>query len=182
MEQGSGGGGGSPAPLALNAWDLYRRIDETATYMYWTNKGDQPLSSFKLGARIQYWAARSLVSQEKIDETTKVLAGWVSDIEQLFNPGKTIRIPGKCPDCGKDIYTAVEDGETIRKPALTAHPGTYGTYATCGNCNQRWAGPELNELKLQQMIQEQKEAERMKETGMTTEHIWQDCDCDEPAM
>lgn len=147
MEAGAGGSGsGRPAPLALNAFDLLRKIDETSTHQYWTMGGKSRLDALSLEKRIQFWAAKAVASPGTEDEAHKMIAGWCREIEAMFNPQHRIELRGKCPECGRSHYQVEEDGDMIRKPTLTAIPHERGTFASCGNCGATWAGYQLHAL------------------------------------
>lgn len=140
MESGAGGGSGRPAPMALNAYDLLRRIDETSTFQYWTNGGTDRLVAISLEQRIRYWAMQARRAPEPLAEATRMAQGWVRDIDALFNPQKRIELKGRCPMCKSSHYLVEEDGEQIRKVALTATPTKHGSFAECGSCGSRWQG------------------------------------------
>lgn len=141
MEQGGGGAsGGRPAPMALNAFDLLRKIDETSTFQYWTNGGTDRLVAISIERRIRHWAIQARRAPEPLAEATRMISGWVKEIEALFNPQKRIELTGKCPGCRASHYLVEEDGELIRKATLTATPATSGSFAECGNCGARWEG------------------------------------------
>ena len=141
MEQGGGGAsGGRPAPMALNAFDLLRKIDETSTFQYWTNGGTDRLVAISIERRIRHWAIQARRAPEPLAEATRMIRGWVQEIEALFNPQKRIELQGKCPACKASHYLVEEDGEQIRKAALTATPAAGGSYAECGKCGARWVG------------------------------------------
>lgn len=142
MESGSGGGSGRPAPMALNAYDLLRRIEETSTYEYWTNGGTDRLTAISLEQRIRYWAMMARRAPEPLAQATRLVEGWVRDIDALFNPQKRIELKGRCPVCKSSHYLAEEDGEEIRKAALTATPTKYGSFAECGKCKSKWTGED----------------------------------------
>lgn len=147
MESGAGGSGsGRPAPLALNAFDLLRKIDETSTHQYWTNGGRSRLDALSLEKRVQFWATKALASPATEAAALKMIAGWCREIEAMFNPQHRIELRGKCPECGLSHYQVEEDGDLIRKAALTAIPHERGTFASCGNCGASWAGRQLHVL------------------------------------
>jgi len=147
MESGAGGSGsGRPAPLALNAFDLLRKIDETSTHQYWTNGGRSRLDALSVEKRIQFWAAKALASPAAEAEALKMIAGWCREIEAMFNPQHRIELRGKCPECGLSHYQVEEDGDLIRKATLTAIPHERGTFATCGNCGASWSGQQIHAL------------------------------------
>lgn len=147
MESGSGGSGtGRPAPLALNAFDLLRRIDETSTYQYWTFGGTDRLDATSIAKRIQFWAMKALATPESEKEAARMIGGWCQDIEALFNPQQRIELKGKCPECQLSHYTVEDEDEMIRKPTLTAVPHERGTFASCGNCGATWSGYQLHAL------------------------------------
>lgn len=146
MEGGSGGGGGRPTPLALNAFDLYREIDEQAGFLYWTNRDTRPLRSYDLEDRIQYWAARARLDREKLAEAEKIVRGWNRSIESLFNPRKVIPLAGTCPACKKAFHFIEDDGERTKKTALHLSSDDTGPYAECSICGKHWPGLELVEL------------------------------------
>ncbi len=141
MEQGGGASGGRPAPLAVNALDLYLDIERTTHTFYWLHYspgGDRQ----SLEAMIQSWAATASAKEQTTKEALKMIGGWVTRIRALFDPGKTIELQGACPaeGCGARYYCQEDDGEKIRKPALTAHPAASRPFAVCGACGARWEG------------------------------------------
>ncbi len=142
MESGAGGGSGRPAPMALNAYDLLRRIDDVSTFQYWTNGGTDRLIAISLEQRIRYWAMQARRAPEPLAEATRLVQGWVRDIDALFNPQKRIEIKGSCPICKHSHYLIEEDGEQIRKATLTATPTKHGSFAECGQCRSKWTGED----------------------------------------
>lgn len=141
MEQGGGASGGRPAPLAVNALDLYLDIERTTHTFYWLHyspAGDRQ----SLEAMIQSWAATASAKEQTTKEALKLIGGWVARIRALFDPGKSIELQGACPaeDCGARYYYQEDDGERIRKRALTAHPAAARPFAVCGACGARWEG------------------------------------------
>ncbi|MCC3276389.1 hypothetical protein LJ753_10960 [Arthrobacter sp. zg-Y20] len=148
MEQGGGASGGRPAPLAVNALDLYLDIERTTHTFYWLHYspgGDRQ----SLEAMIQSWAATASAKEQTTKEALKMIGGWVTRIRALFDPGKSIELQGACPaeGCGARYYCQEDDGEKIRKPALTAHPAAARPFAVCGACGARWEGElQLNVL------------------------------------
>ncbi|WP_104164706.1 hypothetical protein [Arthrobacter sp. SX1312] len=146
MEGGSGGSGGRPSPLALNAFDLYREIDEQAGFLYWTHKDARPLRSYTLEDRIQYWVARARLDRESLAEAEKIVLGWNRSIEALFNPKKVIPLAGTCPECKTAFHFVEDDGERTRKTALHISTDDAGPYAECAICGKHWPGLELVSL------------------------------------
>lgn len=141
MEQGGGASGGRPAPLAVNALDLYLDIERTTHTFYWLHYSPAG-NRQSLEAMIQSWAATASARDQTTKEALKLIGGWVEQIEALFNPGKSIELQGPCPadGCGARYYYQENDGERIRKPALTAHPAAACPFAACGACGARWEG------------------------------------------
>ncbi|MET4095127.1 hypothetical protein [Arthrobacter sp. UYCu712] len=146
MGAGSGGGSGRPAPLALNAFDLMRRIESVSTHQYWTLGGTSRLDATSLEKRIWFWATKALATPAAEKEATQMITGWCMDIEALFNPEHRIELRGKCPECGWAYYLVEEEGEIIRKRTLTAVPHERGTFASCGYCKASWSGYRLHDL------------------------------------
>ena len=143
MEQGGGASGGRPAPLAVNALDLYLDIERTTQTFYWLHYspgGDRQ----SLEAMIQSWAATASAKEQTTKEALKMIGGWITRIRALFDPGKSIELQGACPakGCGARYYCQEDDGEKIRKPALTAHPAAGRPFAVCGVCGTRWSSEE----------------------------------------
>lgn len=147
MESGSGGSGsGRPSPLALNAFDLLRRIDETSTYQYWTFGGTHRLDATSISKRIQFWAARATEDPATEKEATRMINAWCLEIEALFNPEHRIELQGTCPHCGYAHRLVEDDGELVRKATLTVIPYDGGALASCGYCEATWEGRELHDL------------------------------------
>lgn len=146
MGVGSGGGSGRPAPLALAAFDLLRRIDETSVYMYWTAGGDSYQVSRSIEHRVQHWADNASSNPEALAEATKIIWNWVDQINELFNPEHRVELQGTCPDCDVSHHLVEDEGEMIRKAALTVVLFDGGARASCGNCGSVWTGQELHDL------------------------------------
>jgi len=123
-----------------------RKIEETSTYQYWTSGGTDRLTALSVEKRIRFWAMKALANPEKEREAARMISGWCNEIEDLFNPEHRIELKGKCPACGLTHYEVDEDGDTIRKPALTAVPAAGGAHASCGNCGAKWEGVALHLL------------------------------------
>ena len=138
------GGGGTPAPISLNAYDLYRRIEAVSTRHYWdTHNGGERTT---LEGKIQAWTRIASADPDKAAEAEKYATGWVRDIEAYFRPPKPLTISGPCPQCGYAYYLVVEEGENIRKPTLTGHATENGMWVICEHCQARWDDGEMHNL------------------------------------
>ena len=138
------GGGGTPSPISLNAYDLYRRIEAVSTKQYWdTHDGGTRAT---LEAKIQAWARVASATPTKAAEAEQYLTGWVRDIEAYFRPPKPLTIAGECPQCGYSHYLVLEEGETIRKPTLIGHATNTSSWVECDYCHAKWEGEQMHHL------------------------------------
>lgn len=138
------GGGGTPAPISLNAYDIYRRIEAVATKQYWVTHDGGTRAT--LEGKIQAWVRVASATPDKAAEAANYITTWVREIEAYFRPPKPLTIAGACPQCGYAHYLVVEDDETIRKPTLIGHATTATTWVECGYCQARWEGQAVHHL------------------------------------
>lgn len=138
------GGGGTPAPISLNAYDIYRRIESVSTRLYWdTHNGG---ARETLEGKIQAWARIASATPDKATEAEKYVTGWVRDIEAYFKPPKPLTIGGPCPQCGYAHYLVIEEGEHVRKPTLIGHANLDAMWVICDYCAARWEGDQIHNL------------------------------------
>ena len=138
------GGGGTPAPISLNAYDIYLRIEAVATKLYWdTHDGGTRAT---LEAKIQAWTRVASANPAKADEAEKFVTKWVKEIEAHFKPPKPLVIAGQCPQCEYAYYLVIEEGQHIRKPTLVGHASRHQTWVACDYCGTRWEGEEMHNL------------------------------------
>lgn len=73
-----------------------------------------------------------------IEHLTDLINGWVTRIEELFDPPERRSLPNPCPACNtKVVYRRDSAGESVRQPALQI--GVYG--CECLHCHTVW-GPD----------------------------------------
>lgn len=141
--------GGRPAAAALNALDLLLEITKTATY-YWAFTTRTHITKLTVEGRIKAWAADSRSGEDAADNVkraARITSKWISQIEALFDPPKQQDIVASCPECGKRWVWIEEDGQKLRRAALTLHPGSGGSsYAECGRCGTKWGSGQLELL------------------------------------
>jgi hypothetical protein len=138
------GGGGTPAPISLNAYDIYRRIEAVSTHQYWATHDGGTRTT--LEGKIQAWVRVASTNPNKAAEAEQFIRTWVREIEAYFRPPKPLTIGGPCPQCGYAHYLVLEDGEHIRKPTLIGHATTDTMWVACEYCQTRWEGDQLHNL------------------------------------
>lgn len=160
---GSGGDGGSAAPLSLDAHDLLEEIEEEATRQWWILKSvtretrkpvfgpqlqQQPQTQrLPVELRIQFWAARAHLTAGGVEEAVKITGRWVREIEALFDPVHRRELAGSCPECGARFVQVQRYGELVRASALTAAwSAGGGAVASCAGCAARWSGIGMHAL------------------------------------
>lgn len=138
------GGGGTPAPISLNAYDIYLRIESVTTRKYWdTHQGGQRAT---LEAKMQAWVRIASAQPDAEAEAEKYLTAWIRDIDAYFKPAKPLIIAGECPQCGYSHYLVIEEGEHVRKPTLIGHATQAETWVECDYCHTRWEGDQMHNL------------------------------------
>lgn len=138
------GGGGTPAPISLNAYDIYRRIEAVSTKQYWATHDGGTRAT--LEGKIQAWVRVASATPDKAAEAEQFISAWVRDIEAYFKPAKPLTIGGPCPQCGYAHYLVIEEGEHIRKPTLIGHATTGNMWVTCEYCEAKWEGEQIHNL------------------------------------
>lgn len=140
----SGGGSGTPAPLALSAYDLYLRIESVVFFQH--GKFFPGVKHGSLEDSMKAWARVASVNDCPRKEAEQFTAEWVAAIEQVFQPAKPLVIDAPCPQCGELFHTAFEDDETRWKRCLTGHAFKGEAWVECGNCGSAWVGAEMHHL------------------------------------
>lgn len=138
------GGAGKPAPISLNAYDIYRRIEAVATKQYWATHDGGTRAT--LESKIQAWVRVASATPEGAAEAGQYIAAWVREIEAYFRPAKPLVIDGPCPQCGYAHYLVIEEGEHIRKPTLIGHATPNAMWVVCEYCETRWDGEQVHNL------------------------------------
>lgn len=147
------GHGGAEARSALNltAFTLYETIDGLIRAHYAYLSGGAAKADPENLLRLWYIEFANQYRSKKVSDlvlarTKNMLAKWVRDIQNLYDPETLKELLGECPHCqARHVY---EESEDVMRSALYAHYRTDNTpEAQCRSCGATWFGArELREL------------------------------------
>lgn len=122
---GANGAGAHRSPIGLAAAELLADIGAAIAW-----QRDRPLAD-----RLRAWAA---VPYETADQDAQLVEAWVTTGRAIIEPPRMSEARAACPNCGTRHVTVIEDGERVRKAAISINL-TDG-YAVCLNraCGTRW--------------------------------------------
>lgn len=84
------------------------------------------------------------ITDESDHATTKLVEGWAHAVEAMFDPPRTVEIPGACPECGGAFAIDVKTGDRIT--ALVVEYRNQGQETMekaeghCRSCEASWRG------------------------------------------
>lgn len=147
------GAGGTPIPIASEAYDLYYGSDgivPVTTHHWWllhtVHKGQ---GRGKVATELRAWAMAARTTPEALTEAERIICGWRDAIEGLLNPTRRWEIVGACPECQVSrVVDREEDGHIFTKPALSVVYGPDGKVSNgvCAECGAEWRGDNLRKL------------------------------------
>lgn len=133
--RGTGAGASGPkGVISFNALNLWEDI-ATVTNNHWRGFGIRAVSRTPLPERIQDWA-RSVEGSPDESECFAWISKWNRQIRALDESHADVI--GRCPECGESEIAVEDDGEIIKKAAVTRVEGH--AYASCANCLAEWEG------------------------------------------
>lgn len=150
VPKGGGGGGaasGSRAALSVEAVDLFMAIDQESWDLRWLNLAPGMKVTDSMERRVLLWVQFVRTKPEGRLEASRILRRWITRIESLLDPPKTIQMRGTaCPACN-NVWAMVDDnGELVRKAALHVTVGTEEVLARCLVCSAEWPADRINDL------------------------------------
>lgn len=153
LETGNGGHAGPKAPVALNALELWSDIAETCNTQHIIVTGEDPVGKTveeKLvtwATRLQSWGDQTHRGQ-RIAKAADLTGEWISKIDNLLDPPKSLELVAACPDCGQRYVWRHEDDEDVRKAALvvTTDRTTQKSACECQACGAYWYAERLANL------------------------------------
>jgi hypothetical protein len=149
-KDGGGGGAaaGSAAALSVEAIDLFMAIDQESIDLMWLER--EQLVAHRLESmeqRVIAWVRFLRTKPARRLEVRKVLGKWITQIESLLDPAKTIELRGSvCPNCRNKWAMVPEFGELFRKTALVVAVGSEQVLARCRSCESEWPAASINSL------------------------------------
>lgn len=145
--QGSSGDGASRGnkqflPIAADAFDLLHQIETLTRYHWQLTTRNRVVKD--LPHMVREWAANARSREQYLATAEHITVDWVERIKALFDPPKRQTVKGSCPECGRRYVYSVDQGETVRNPALQVMvlEGEL-SYAECGGCLTRWDNGRL---------------------------------------
>lgn len=136
----SPGTGAARSPLALTALDF---VSEVASLTRFRGLAGSPF----LAAHVDAWCAETCDDETQVVRAAELTSAWPERARAVLEPAKHWTMPGACPDCGNTTAYVVQDGDTVRRPALTLDTAVQPPAARCLRCPARWVGEaQLHQL------------------------------------
>ncbi|MGP5219418.1 hypothetical protein [Arthrobacter rhombi] len=146
--EGGGSSGGSPAAISVEAVDLLVAIDRESADLMWLDRERLRAQVMRsMEQRVLVWVEFLRTKPARRLEARKVLSKWITQIEGLLDPAKTIQLRGAvCPECRNRWAMVPEFGEMFRKTALVVAVGSEQVLARCRSCEAEWGAGSINDL------------------------------------
>lgn len=140
------GGGGSPAPMSVEAADMLAQIETDAIQLHLSALATE----HSVESRIQAIAAIAgrWTDQHQVEVALSYLKKWQAEIMGFLDPPQRLTINAPCPACGVKMVRRWDESarEHVQVSALSYDPARG---AVCLNvaCGHVWPHAELEHLK-----------------------------------
>lgn len=135
-----GGSTRAGAPVDVSALQLWSNI-QAVIAEHWPGHGDLARANTPPADRLEQWAS-SLAGSDLETYLLEFCVYWADQIRELLYPTRRVPLRGvECVNCGTgDVMDRDQDGELVRRPAVTLYPEDSPPRAVCQVCGAEWSG------------------------------------------